>query len=290
MELTISQLAGHARVTKDTIFHYEKQGLLLPAARTESNYRIYNDDSLERVKFIKSAQKVGFTLNEVKELLGLKQSKYPCPDAVDYVIRKVQQINKEITKLNNQKDQLQELMRDCDTDDNPQHCEFFNHLANLPCCPTSDLIFCNHSYLYDAANWSLYGNFQLAGEISVGINGTVEVFHESDLWNVNRTLHFADPDRTTRFLNFKIPSGSQELNQQFVAECSEFGDVTGSLCFAGEDIFKSYDFGEHNIVGCEYMKRVHPDFYEARGVLKDAEKPVAWWDYEMTRKGTDLID
>ena len=77
-------------------------------------------------------------------------------------------------------------------------------------------------------------------------------------------------------------------SQRFVADCSVFGDVTGSIAFAGEDIFKHYEMRDHGVKGYEYLKRIHTDLYEARGVLSDGTKSITWWDYELERSEKEL--
>lgn len=59
MTLTVSKLAARVGLTADTIRYYERAGLLLPPDRTASGYRAYQDDAVERLRFIKGAQRIG---------------------------------------------------------------------------------------------------------------------------------------------------------------------------------------------------------------------------------------
>ena len=68
---TIGRLARHARVNADSIRFYERQGLLSPSTKTASGYRLYGEDALRRLTFIRHAQRCGFNLAEVGELLKL---------------------------------------------------------------------------------------------------------------------------------------------------------------------------------------------------------------------------
>ena len=68
-ELSIGDLAKAAGVPTSTIRYYERAGLLRPSARSPSNYRIYSEAELERLRFIRAAQATGFTLEDVTELL-----------------------------------------------------------------------------------------------------------------------------------------------------------------------------------------------------------------------------
>ncbi|MBI1178337.1 MerR family DNA-binding protein [bacterium] len=70
--LRIGALARRAGVGVQTLHYYERLGLLPKPARSEANYRLYAPEALRRVQFIKKAQALGFTLEEIKEILGLR--------------------------------------------------------------------------------------------------------------------------------------------------------------------------------------------------------------------------
>ncbi len=70
--LTIGKLAKRAGVSTDTVRFYERCGLLQPPARSASNYRLYPEKEVRRLKFIVRAKNLGFTLNEIKDLLTLR--------------------------------------------------------------------------------------------------------------------------------------------------------------------------------------------------------------------------
>ena len=70
--LTIGRLAKQAGLGIETIRFYERQGLIQPPPRTDSNYRIYPEEEVARLKFIKRAKDLGFTLKEIKELLFMQ--------------------------------------------------------------------------------------------------------------------------------------------------------------------------------------------------------------------------
>ena len=71
MEFTIGKLARQAGVSIDTVRYYERTGLLAPGARLASGYRKYGALELARLRFIRRAQKLGFSLKEIRVLLGL---------------------------------------------------------------------------------------------------------------------------------------------------------------------------------------------------------------------------
>jgi DNA-binding transcriptional MerR regulator len=64
--LTIGRLAKQVGLGIETVRFYERQGLIEPPPRTDSNYRIYPEEEVTRLKFIKRAKNLGFNLNEIK--------------------------------------------------------------------------------------------------------------------------------------------------------------------------------------------------------------------------------
>lgn len=71
-QLTISRLAEESGVNLQTVRYYERQGLVVPTARTHAGYRIFQPETARRIRFIKRAQELGFSLTEIKELLSLR--------------------------------------------------------------------------------------------------------------------------------------------------------------------------------------------------------------------------
>lgn len=70
--MMISQLAKEAGVNIETVRYYERRGLLAEPTRTASGYRQYEPDAVRRLRFIKRAQGLGFTLHEIEDLLALR--------------------------------------------------------------------------------------------------------------------------------------------------------------------------------------------------------------------------
>ena len=70
--LTIGQLARQAEVNVETLRYYERRGLIPEPPRKESGYRQYPPDDLARIRFIKHAKELGFTLKEILDLLTLR--------------------------------------------------------------------------------------------------------------------------------------------------------------------------------------------------------------------------
>ncbi len=96
----VGELAGRAGVGVQTLHYYERFGLLPKPDRSASNYRLYRTDALRRVQFIKKAQSLGFTLDEIKEILDLReQGRAPCRCVADVGKKHLQELDARIATL-----------------------------------------------------------------------------------------------------------------------------------------------------------------------------------------------
>lgn len=111
---TVSQVAKAAGVELSTIRYYERRGLVKPAARRPSGYRDYAPDAVRRVQFIRHAQELGFTLDDIGELLALRMNtKGSCADVRRRAQRKVGDIESKIISLNRMRSTLEKLIESC---------------------------------------------------------------------------------------------------------------------------------------------------------------------------------
>lgn len=112
--LTRGQLAGCGGVNIATIRYYEKRGLLPDAPRTRAGYRIYAGDALRRLNFIKQAQLLGFSLDEIRELLSLRmQAGTTCADIRQRAREKISAVDRKIADLEKIRDALTRLAAAC---------------------------------------------------------------------------------------------------------------------------------------------------------------------------------
>ena len=113
-EFTIGKLAQRAQVNTQTIRYYERRGLLPDPERTVSNYRVYSTDTVLRVRFIKRAQDLGFTLSEIKELLELRAAPHSrCEDVRACSEAKIRDIDQKVRSLEAMRKALSKLMSAC---------------------------------------------------------------------------------------------------------------------------------------------------------------------------------
>jgi len=112
--LKVGEVAKQAGVNLQTIHYYERRGLLPKPPRTGSNYRAYPEDAVLRVRFIKRAQELGFTLKEIKELLSLRAApRTRCADVRERAEAKVQDIDGKVRTLQAMRKALTKLIGEC---------------------------------------------------------------------------------------------------------------------------------------------------------------------------------
>lgn len=75
--LFISELSHRVNLPTQTIRYYERLGLLDPPERTESQYRVYSEEVVERLRFIQKAKLFGLSLDEIKQLIGIRAGGVP---------------------------------------------------------------------------------------------------------------------------------------------------------------------------------------------------------------------
>ena len=113
--LTIGRLARLGGVNLETIRYYEREGLLQKPPRTPAGYRMFPSDTARRVRFIKRAQELGFSLSEIRELLALKMK--PGTNRKDIRARaeaKIADIEQKIETLERMKRALRNMTERCD--------------------------------------------------------------------------------------------------------------------------------------------------------------------------------
>ena len=127
--LTIGFLAKAAEVNIETIRYYQRIGLITEPHKPAQGYRVYPEETLKRIKFIKRAQQLGFSLQEIAELLQLGEGN--CNDVRLHAEQKRSQIDKQINDLQNLRDTLSQLISSCNSDSDTSHCAIVEAL-NAP--------------------------------------------------------------------------------------------------------------------------------------------------------------
>lgn len=129
---TIGQLAKATDTKTVTIRYYEKEGLLPSSTRSAAGYRLYGPIERDRLLFVRRARTLGFSLDEVRELLGLAdRQQAPC-DAVDGLVAEhLQQVRQRLADLQALKSELQRLLACCHGGTIAE-CRIIESLAGTP--------------------------------------------------------------------------------------------------------------------------------------------------------------
>ncbi len=99
-QLTIGAFAKQAGVPTSTVRYYERRGLLRPDGRSEGNYRVYSEEALDRLRFVRSAQAAGFTLSDISALLQFRDGDAaPCKEVQDLITVRLAQVVEQIDHL-----------------------------------------------------------------------------------------------------------------------------------------------------------------------------------------------
>ena len=113
-EWSIGRLAGEAGVNVETIRYYQRRGLLAEPAKPSSGHRRYAPELVKHLRFIKRAQGLGFTLDEISSLLSLDEAQ-ACAETRDMAARKLELIRSKLADLTAMRKALSTLMRQCDS-------------------------------------------------------------------------------------------------------------------------------------------------------------------------------
>ncbi len=127
--MTRSELAKKCGINIESLRYYEKRKLIELPARSDLGYRLYSEEDAVKIQFIKNAQKLGFTLNEISELLKLRISKN---ENCDPVLKKAQvklyEVEEKIKALKSMRKVIKQMIHLCEdsipTSDCPILCSF----------------------------------------------------------------------------------------------------------------------------------------------------------------------
>lgn len=127
----IGELAKLTGVSNDTLRYYEKNKLITPAARTDAGYRMYESEAVEQIRFIQRAKGVGFTLNDINELLSIQieKTEHSCQEVKTFTETKLDDVEKKLAELTRIKQALEKLNEACcGGPESAEHCSILQAL------------------------------------------------------------------------------------------------------------------------------------------------------------------
>lgn len=127
--MNIGEAAKASGMPAKMIRHYEEAGLIRPASRTASNYRVYTSNDVEVLRFVKQARRLGFAMGQISELLALWQDRdRPSKDVKRLANEHIVELDRRIRELRLMKETLEHLVRHCKGDARPE-CPILDALA-----------------------------------------------------------------------------------------------------------------------------------------------------------------
>lgn len=128
-EVTIGTLAKAGGVNIQTVRYYERRRLLTPARRRESGYRIYREDALQKLRFIKNAQELGFSLEEIRSLMQLRSGgTTSCERVRKKATAHARDVRERIERLRSMERVLAQLVRTCQKRGRTDECPILRSL------------------------------------------------------------------------------------------------------------------------------------------------------------------
>ncbi len=120
--LTIGKLAKQSGVGIDTVRFYEREGLLPKATRTQSGYRLYSVADVDRLRFIRRAKGLGFSLDEIAELLKLNAAQGNRASVKKLAQHRLSDLNQKISEMTAIRDALAALVHQCSGEGSLKGC------------------------------------------------------------------------------------------------------------------------------------------------------------------------
>ena len=135
--MNIGQAASVAGVSAKMIRYYERIGLVSSAARSAGNYRMYGEADIHTLRFIGRARAMGFSVGQIRELIGLWQNKRRTSATVKAIAeQRIQELDTRIAALSGMRDTLLYLSRHCEGDDRPA-CPILDEISRASPRPLS---------------------------------------------------------------------------------------------------------------------------------------------------------
>ncbi len=126
----IGRAAELAGVSVDTVRFYQKLRLITSGNRTASGYRLFSQEQIHDLRFVRHAQELGFSLNQVKELLALRQKSHVCSEVQGMLKEKLADVREKIESLARIERELRGVLRKCN-----RELRLEREVKHKDCCP-----------------------------------------------------------------------------------------------------------------------------------------------------------
>jgi DNA-binding transcriptional MerR regulator len=126
----IGEAGKLAGMSVDTIRFYQRQGLIPATPRSAGGYRLFSEDQIRDLTFVRHAQELGFSLAEIKELLSFRQSQHVCPGVQSLLERKLNDVRNKVERLVHMEEDLGRELRNC-----KRELRTRGNAGHEECCP-----------------------------------------------------------------------------------------------------------------------------------------------------------
>ena len=126
--MRIGQLAKLTGINIESVRFYERKGLIVQPFKPQEGYRKYPEETLQRILFIKRAQRLGFTLDEISDLLAMEKAK--CSEVQELAKLKLEDVQSKLADLSRMESVLDDLLKSCKTNPNNTDCPIIDTLIN----------------------------------------------------------------------------------------------------------------------------------------------------------------
>ena len=129
-QYTIGQMARAAGVPTTTLRYYERAGLVRPTTRADNQYRLYTEQTLQIIRFIRAAQAAGFTLDDVRTLLALHSGDMAlCKDVQPLIAKRLAEVSQRLKEMRHMQRLLQSFLATCHAQDQDTLCHVVDTLS-----------------------------------------------------------------------------------------------------------------------------------------------------------------
>jgi len=108
--MIVSELAHRSGIAPHVVRYYTRIGLLFPRRNPDNGYKLFNHDDLDRIRFIRKAQGLGFTLDEIQDIFASDADKVPCSMVRDILARRIEENRHQITALMEKQERMERAM------------------------------------------------------------------------------------------------------------------------------------------------------------------------------------
>jgi len=223
--LTIGELAKRANVSTSSLRYYEKEKLLSPSGRTDSGYRLYSAESERTLRFIRSAQRYGFSLNDIKLIVGADKSDAGHGEEIISIAKqRFLDIERRVTEMLVLRHELElfldDLTRQVDTSAGKEAGEHYRELVEQVCSPGD-----HHSHKHSLGQLVERLNCNLASneweEVFADLRGKhLHIWRDEDVYSIQ----LSSKSKQVRDALQKIADGESNCEAHLQPEVTEIDE------------------------------------------------------------------